>query len=105
MRRQYFYVKFKSSKDKFTINEMILNKMGIMINRFEAINGYDKKYDELWNKISNTPFSDLEKLEENVIVSRGSMGYLLSMEKIFSNIKNSYLCVFDDDILINKKKY
>lgn len=99
-----FMLNLNHQKDKFTINEMILNKMGIMINRFEAINGYDKKYDKLWNKISNTPFSDLEKkLGRKLIVSRGSMGYLLSMEKIFSNIKNSYLCVFDDDILINKK--
>ena len=99
-----FMLNLNHQKDKFTINEMILNKMGIMVNRFEAINGYDKKYDELWNKILNTPFSNLEKkLGRKSIVSRGSMGYLLSMEKIFSNIKNSYFCVFDDDILINKE--
>tara|TARA_Y100000389_G_scaffold48539_1_gene43815 strand:+ start:839 stop:5740 length:4902 start_codon:yes stop_codon:yes gene_type:complete len=98
-----FMLNLNHQKDKFTINEMILNKMGIMVNRFEAINGYDKKYDELWNKILNTPFNNLEKkLGRKLIVSRGSMGYLLSMEKIFSNIKNSYLCVFDDDILISK---
>ena len=99
-----FMLNLNYQKDKFKINEMVLNKMGIKVNRFEAINGYDNKYDKLWNKISNSPFTNLEKkIGRKCIISRGSMGYLLSMEKIFSSIKNSYLCVFDDDILINKE--
>lgn len=98
-----FMLNLDHKKEEFMINEMILKKIGIKVNRIEAVNGYNKEYDSLWNKISNTPFTNLEKkLGRKLIISRGSMGYLLSMEKIFSNVKNNYVCIFDDDILIKK---
>ena len=98
-----FMLNLNSQKDKFQVKEMILNKMGIKVTRFEAINGYNNKYDKLWDKISKSPFTDLEKrLGRKAIISRGGMGYLLSMEKIFSSIKSNYVCIFDDDILISK---
>ena len=99
-----YMLNLNHQKSKFIINEVILNKLlGVKVNRFEAINGYDEKYDKLWDTISNRPFTEIEKkLGRKAIISRGSMGYLLSMEKIFSNIKSNYVCIFDDDILINK---
>ena len=86
-----FMLNSSSQKDKFKVNAMILSKFGIKINRFEAINGYDKKYDNLWNKIGR-----------KTIISREVMGYLLSMEQIFSSVKSSYVCIFDDNILFSK---
>ena len=99
-----YMLNLNHQKEKFIMNEVILNKiLGVKVNRFEAINGNDKEYDKLWDIISNRPFTESEKkIGRKAIISRGSMGYLLSMEKIFSNIKSNYVCIFDDDILINK---
>ena len=99
-----YMLNLNHQKEKFIMNEVILNKLlGVKVNRFEAINGNDKEYDKLWDIISNRPFSEIEKkVGRKSIISRGSMGYLLSMEKLFSNIKSNYICIFDDDILINK---
>lgn len=97
-----YILNLDSQKNKFNLQNFILNKFGIKAKRLSAVDGKDKKYDTLWNNYLNLPLNDIEKKINRRLLTRGSLGYLLSMEKIFSNIDSNYVCIFDDDILINK---
>ena len=95
-----YMLNLESQIEKFKMNKIILNKFGIKINRFNAINGYDDKWNDLWIKFLNTKETILEKKLGRRLLTRGSIGYLLSMKEILSNVKSKYVCIFDDDIII-----
>ena len=97
-----YMLNLNDQKENFEINSLCLNKIGIRVNRFDAINGNDHKYDDLWYNYINAPLSEGEIKLGRKYLKRGALGYLLSMEKIFSNTKGKYVCIFDDDILIKK---
>jgi len=97
-----YMLNLSHQREKYKIKELILNKMGINVNRFEAVNGQHNDYDDLWEKVKNAPLSEGEEKIGRKYLTRGSLGYLLSMEKIFSSVKSKYVCIFDDDVLIKK---
>lgn len=97
-----YMLNLESQIEKFKINKIILNKFGIKVNRFNAVNGYDDKYDDLWIKFLNTKETELEKKLGRRILTKGSIGYLLSIKEIMTNVKSKYVCIFDDDIMIKK---
>jgi len=102
-----YVINLDSEKEKYSQTEVLLNKNGIYCNRFKAKNGRDKEYDDLWNTYTKKSLTSFEKeLNRKSLVSRGALGYLLSMEALFKKaIKNQYeyICIIDDDIMINKK--
>lgn len=101
-----YILNLKNNMIKYYTSEKILNDIGINCKRFEAIDGHDKKYDNLWNNYMQKEYTELEKkIGRKSIISRGSLGYLLSMKKMFEiaiENKFKYLCVIDDDIMIEK---
>jgi len=102
-----YVINLDEQQEKYNQTEMLLNKNGIYCKRFGAKNGKDKKYDKLWNTYEKKELTILEKeLGRKLLLSRGALGYLLSMETLFEKaIKNKYeyICIIDDDIIINKK--
>jgi len=98
-----YMINLKNKQENFKINSLILNKIGIDIKRIEACNGNDSKYDDIWNKYYKLPFNEDDKMAGRKVLSRGSFGYLFTMEKIFSNLNSKYVAIFDDDIIINNK--
>jgi GR25 family glycosyltransferase involved in LPS biosynthesis len=74
--------------------------------RFEAIDGNNGEYDEVYELYTKFPFTELEKrLRRKALISKGALGCLLSMKTIFEyalrdNAK--YLCVVEDDIMVKK---
>jgi len=104
---EVYVLNLDNQKEKYAQTDFLLNKNGIKAKRFNAINGNDKKYDSIWENYSRNEFTDYEKkLGRKALQSRGALGYLLSMEKIFSNSisdNNEYICIIDDDIMISTK--
>lgn len=98
-----YMLNLKSEQYMYSFQEMILNKHGIKVQRFNAINGKDSCYDALWEKYLNKPFTEFEERNgRQKRLTRGSLGYLLSMESIFEKNLGDYVCVFDDDFYVSK---
>lgn len=104
---EVYVLNLDNQKGKYAQTDFLLNKNGIKAKRFNAINGNDKKYDSIWENYSRKELTDYEKkLGRKALQSRGALGYLLSMEKIFSNSisdNSEYICIIDDDIMISTK--
>jgi GR25 family glycosyltransferase involved in LPS biosynthesis len=97
-----YMINLEEKKKFFDYQELVLNKFGIDVKRIEAVNGKCSQYDCLWNKIQRTEWSDLEKKLGRRVLTRGSLGYLLTMQKIFESNLGDYVCIMDDDILVKK---
>uniref|UniRef100_A0A6C0ACQ7 UDP-glucose/GDP-mannose dehydrogenase dimerisation domain-containing protein n=1 Tax=viral metagenome TaxID=1070528 RepID=A0A6C0ACQ7_9ZZZZ len=92
------------NKENYYLLEKNLNRLYIKSKPAITIDGYDKKYDQLWNLIETKPMTEEEiKINRKMIVSRGSLGYLMSMKEIFKQAiqqNKDYICILDDDVML-----
>jgi len=104
---EVYVINLNYQKERYSQTDFLLNKNGIVSKRFEAINGKSEKYNSIWNEYTEkelTPFE--KKLGRKALLSRGALGYLLSMEKLFAEAienKSEYICIIDDDIMTNRE--
>ena len=74
----------------------------VEINRINAVDGAHDDVMKIYNDYSKRPYTKMEKnLGRKALASAGALGYLLTMEKVFTNaIKKNYeyILICDDDI-------
>lgn len=104
-----YVLNLKNKIQDYYLLENILNRFYINCERFDAIDGKDSAYDELWQSIQSKPMTEGEiKIGRRYIMSRGALGYLLSMKALFEEAKREnyrYLTVLDDDVMLLKKDF
>ena len=105
---EVYVINLNYQKERYSQTDFLLNKNGIVSKRFEAIDGKSEKYDAIWNEYTERELTSFEKkLGRKALLSRGALGYLLSMEKLFTKAirnKSEYICIIDDDIM-TKREY
>ncbi|WP_445358109.1 glycosyltransferase [Microbulbifer sp. ANSA005] len=82
-------------------------KHGVQVERFDAVNGYSKKYKKDWDRYFGGGLTHpVEKqINRKLIQSPGAWGYLLTMKGLLQEAKERRLkriAVFDDDVILHK---
>lgn len=104
-----YVINLDHCKNRYVLLENMLNKNFIKTERFSGTDGYDRKYNSLWNTILKKPMEEEEKiLGRRFINSKGALGYLLSMKAIFEEAiekRYEYIAVLDDDVMLIKDEF